>query len=166
MYLWFSQMNFSVWVSEWCWHGWLMCVNKHHSHNSVFVAFLASFFCPPHPYSCTVPSANTSRCIHARQQHINARHLVLHWQFSLFWFTGVEWNLLHGFFRGTPLFAYVATWSRRCSLKPHLFSMKTVSGHNLFKQLMQNWTDQTCVCQQHVQESVWKIVCAANILSN
>ncbi len=74
----------SAWVSEWCWHGWLMCVNKHHSHNSVFVAFLASFFWPPHPYSCTVPSANTSHCIHARQQHINARHLVLHWQVSLF----------------------------------------------------------------------------------
>lgn len=95
MYLWFSQMNFSVWVSEWCWHGWLMCVNKHHSHNSVFVAFLASFFCSLCLYSCTVPLANTSCCIHARQQHINARHLALHWQVCFFQFTGVEWNLWH-----------------------------------------------------------------------
>jgi len=32
-----------------------MCVNKHHSHNSVFVAFLASFFYPPLPLQLYSP---------------------------------------------------------------------------------------------------------------
>ncbi len=71
-------------MSEWCWHGWLMCVNKHHSYNSVLCGIPGIILLAPSPLQLYSPLSKHLALYTCPAAHINARHLVLHWQVSLF----------------------------------------------------------------------------------